>query len=190
MPQTQIQIQSVMMTLALQGLNAQTVNEQELNEIIQAGVKDQALATIWILALDQQRQIQAKIQVDISYDSGSPEFSVTAEVPAPPDLMPPPPFGDLGGDSESSVKPEDVECQVWRESAAMFMQMARDKGLKVEFGVSFRKQDAELCRRFGLQASTLVDRSQTGRSYSHPHSKVSGLSAAFQFSTDMWPGTS
>ena len=185
MTQTGIRTQAVI--FQLKAVNAQTVGDPLLDEILDYCIPKRLLER-FILYGTRGREAYSKLLVSVDYDEHERRTTVEGDdsIPSTWSGVHTECHGAQGDDSDGETGCER-ECPVWRQAADWFVALTQEKDLALLWSVVFCDQNDELCRRFRLVPSNIVDRTVGSAAHAVPNSVLPELTAIVCFSKLLWP---
>jgi len=153
MTQTKLRIELV--NLEMQSLIDRSLKDELLNRIIDYCVPLKYLAafTIWGM---EQNEAHMRLDVQLDYDEYERQVKLSGDglpegLAGAYSLS----CGPAGGGGAGTSQP--AHCPHMGKALDLYIRLAREKGLRLDWSVRFRENRRELCEKFGLTPAFIHD---------------------------------
>jgi hypothetical protein len=174
-----ISIFLTLLIIELKAVNTETAKCPLLERIIEEVVPERALEAIYLRGL-RNDEIHARVDINIRYEVEGPRFCV-----------------ERGADSRFSMPEAYAQnidhdrfsrstgsCPVWRETLRLFMQILRERSLRLGWAVQFSRQHEEFRQRYGLVSCHYRDCTLKGHSHTVANSILDTLGMTMRINPD------
>jgi len=157
---TQVGLRLKLVSLEMQSLNDRSLKDKLLNEIIAYCVPHKYLQGFTVWGMDGG-DAHMRLAVEIDYDEHDRQVKVYGDglpegVEGRYSLGCAPPSSDGQGPSQPD------NCPHMGKALELYLNLIKDKGLRLHWTVQFCEKRSEMCEKFGLAAAVIHDCTGSG----------------------------
>ena len=153
-----------------------------LPKIIEYCVSEKTLGNFTAWGLNG-RGGHIKMIFSVNYADDGAQFNIdldSFEGDVSPDL-------DINGGGESPSRDSQELCRIWSQAIDWFMKLCTEKNLRFWWTVYFLERRTEMCQKFGLVPTDIVDHTDAEASHTIPNTVTSRVAVTAALDPNVYP---